>query len=197
MFFIELLKVYHALIFGTGRDKCCVIANRDYAPVVDEDYLVHILDRAYSVRNKDGGLALSHIGEIIQNRFLGLHVNRGNRVVKNENGGVLHKRAGYGDTLLLTSGDSNSALSQHAGVLKREINNVIVNVCHFCGIFNVIVGASVGCEGDIVLNRVGEKEVVLRNVCGCGTNALYRDPVYVLAVDEGQPRWSCQSRCGR
>ena len=35
-----------------------------------------------------------------------------------------------------------------------------MNVCHFCGKFNVVVISSVGCKGDIIFNSVAEKEVM-------------------------------------
>ena len=78
----------------------------------------------------------------------------------------------------------NSALSEHAFVLKRKFCYIIVDVCQPCCKLDVLVRASVGCEGDIVLDCIGEKEIILRNVCGCGADALYRDTVYVLSVDK-------------
>ena len=64
----------------------------------------------------------------------------------------------------MSARNGNSALTEHAVILKWEIDDVVVNVSHFCGIFDVAVIAAVGRKRDIVFYRVGKEEVVLRNM---------------------------------
>ena len=68
--------------------------------------------------------------------------------------------------------------------MESEFRYVVVNVCHFSGVFNVVVRTAVGCEAYIVFNGVAEKEVVLRNVGGVCAYGLYRNLVYVDAIDK-------------
>ena len=59
-----------------------------------------------------------------------------------------------------------------------------MNVSHLRRLDNALKIGVVGSECDVVLNGIGEEEVVLRNVRRSGAYLLYRNVVYVLAVDK-------------
>ena len=66
----KLLEINHSLIIGASLAKLVVSANGDHTSVINENDLIHSLDRCNSVRNKNSRLALSRITEIIKNDLL-------------------------------------------------------------------------------------------------------------------------------
>ena len=105
---------------------------------------------------QDGGFARSGFAEIAENGFLGLGVDCRNGVVKNEDGSILHKRAGNGDALLLTAGNGNAALAENGFKTVGEFYDIALNVCKFRSISNFGYVVIVRTESDVVCNGVGE-----------------------------------------
>ena len=89
--------------------------------VVYEDNLVHLLDSRNSVRDEKGGLSLASASEVVENLFLRVRVDGRYGVVKDKYGSVLYYCSRDGNTLLLTAGNRNSALSENSFVAFGEL----------------------------------------------------------------------------
>ena len=62
------------------------------------------------MRNVNGGLVADHVVELFVDLRLGDRVERGGRLVENEEGRILIERAGDGDLLPLAAGDLDTVL---------------------------------------------------------------------------------------
>ena len=100
------LRIFAALV----REQRLVRALLDDLPGVEHDDLVAELARGETVRNVNGGLVADHVVELFIDLRLGDRVERGGRLVENEEGRVLIERAGDGDLLPLAAGDLDAVL---------------------------------------------------------------------------------------
>ena len=92
------------------------------APLVEHDYSVRAHDCADALRDDELGLPLGLFPECVTKLPVGLKIQSGERVVKNEYLGIAAEGAGYREPLLLTAGEVRAA-ARHmrmCSVLKRE-----------------------------------------------------------------------------
>ena len=129
---IKLLKIDHITVVGTRFVKIFVCSDGNNSAVINKYDLIHLLNGAYSVCNKDSCLSFPGFAEISEDRLFGLDVNGRNRVIQNENGRIFHQCAGDGNSLLLSTGKTNTSFSYNRIIAFRHILNEEVCICHLC-----------------------------------------------------------------
>ena len=100
------LRIFAALV----REQRLVRALLDDLSGVEHNDLVAELAGGEPVRNVDRRLVAHHVVELFVDLRLGDRVERGGRLVENEEGRVFIERAGDGDLLPLAAGDLDAVL---------------------------------------------------------------------------------------
>ena len=127
-----------------------------YPSIVNENYLVHAFYRCDSVSNENSGLAGTVLAKIPKDDFLGVRINCGNGVIHYENRRILHKRACYGNTLLLSAGYGHTAFAENGILTLFELHDVAVNIGKHSRIFDGCFVSIVKGKADISCNGIGE-----------------------------------------
>ena len=137
--------------------------------------------------NQDGGLAPPGLPKVLQDGRLGLGVHGGHGIVQNQYGRVLHQRPGDGDSLLLASGHRHAPLPQDGVVALLELLDIAVHVRKPGRLGDGSGVVLFHAEGDIVLNGVGEQEIILGHIGAARPQVPNLYIVHVIAVNEQRP----------
>jgi hypothetical protein len=120
-------------------------------------------DRRQAVGDDDRRPVAHHLAEARPDARFRRRVDGGGRVVEDEDARVDQERSRDRDALALASGERDPALSHDRVVHLRELEDEVVRLGGSgCGLDRVVrrVGHS---EGDVVPDRRGEEERVLRD----------------------------------
>ena len=85
-------------------------------------------DGRQPVRDHDGGAALAQLGDGVLDVALGFGVERGGRLVEQDDRRVLDQRAGDGDALALAAGQLHAVFADLGVVAVREAGDEVVRV---------------------------------------------------------------------
>ena len=168
------------------------------------------------MRHDERGAFTHHAAQPSKNLFLGVGVDRRQRVVENQNRRIGGDGARQRRPLLLPSRERDAALPDHGVVALREVGQVLVEPCDGCRTFDLRlplaapgIGARSGrqhvaargealgveAEGDVVADRVREEERLLRHEADRATQRLQRPVAYVAPIHKyGAPRRLVQAR---
>ena len=133
-FLLQPLQLYHFPIFLGGFAQLGMGAKGCKAAILDKQDLVHLFNGGDPVGNEDRRLSGAGRVEILQNGLLRLGIHRGNTVIQNQNGGILHQCPGNGDPLLLTAGNGNTPFTQDRFIAQLELLDVAVHICQLCSL---------------------------------------------------------------
>src|SRR5439155_23465826 len=99
----------------------------DDAVVEDED-LVGVLHGRDAVRDDDARALAHHAAQALQDLGFGVRVDRGERVVADEDARILRDGTRDRGPLLLSAGERHPALADHRVVTGREVGDVLAQL---------------------------------------------------------------------
>ena len=102
---------WNSPFFSTSSS--CVPTSDDLA-VLEHDQAVGVAQRAQAVRDGEGRAALDQAGDRVLDLLLGLGVDRGGRLVEDQDARVVQDRAGDADALALAAAERLAALARPA-----------------------------------------------------------------------------------
>ena len=97
-----------------------VAARFDHVAVLDHEDAVGMRDRGQPVRDHQRGAALAQFGDRLLHLTLGFRIERGGRLVEQDDRRVLDQRARDGDALALAAGELHAVLADRRLVAIRE-----------------------------------------------------------------------------
>src|SRR5437773_4487570 len=100
---------------------------------------------------------------MIQNLVFGVGIHAGKGVIKNQDARIADDRTGNRSSLLLTSGERDTALAYQCFVLLGEILNFRRDVGGFCCGVDVLIAGILFTEGNIFADGFAEQESFLRD----------------------------------
>ena len=110
------------------REQLGLRSVRDDAAVVEDDDLVGERDRREPVRDDDRRPAAHRLGEAGPDLGLGRRVDRGGRVVEDQDAGVDDERPCDREPLSLTARERDAALADHRVVALRQLLDELVRL---------------------------------------------------------------------
>ena len=149
----------------------------------DHENHVRVADRAQMVRDDDRGAAGHEVLERLDDRLFGRRVERGRRLVENQNRRVADDGAGDGDALALAAGEGHAAVADHGRVALRHRHDEVVRVGELGrahGRFGIRIRAAVG---NVLPDRRAEEQCVLQDEADLIAQRLERVLADVHAVD--------------
>ena len=118
---------------------------------------------------------------------LGRGVDRGGRVVEDQDARVGDERAGDRDALALAARERQAALADHGVVALRQRRDEVVRLRAARRLLDLGVARIRPREGDVVAHRGGEQERVLRDRRDRAPQLAQVELAHVDAVDEHAP----------
>ena len=151
-------------------------------PAVEHHDPRRILHCGEAVGDDHGGLAREGRAQVVEDRRLGLGVDRRQGVVEEEDRRVLGQRPGDGGALLLAAGEVDAALPQERVVAVRQRGQRLGEL----GLFGAPLEAPVvgHPEEDVLAHGGAEEEGLLRHVAYGPAKVGERDPADVDPVDQ-------------
>ena len=122
--------------------------------------------------------------QVFKYHLLGARINSGHGIVKNQYRCILKQCACNGNSLFLPARYSHAAFAEDGVVSVFKLNNIIVNIRKLRRPFNGGFVRFIECKGDIVCDRVREKEIVLRNIRTVFAKGMQRNAVYIVSVNK-------------
>ena len=172
-------------------------APSDDPPVVEDDHLVRECDRGQSVGDDDRRPPAHHLAQARADPGLGRRVDRGRRVVEDEDARVDEQRPGDRDALSLTSGQCDAPLPDDGVVAVWQLENELVGLRGLRGCLDRLERRVGHAERDVVADRCREEERVLRDDADLPTERAAREIADVDAVDAARDRPSCRRSAAR
>ena len=162
-----------------------MLAALDDLSTVEDHDLIEFADGVDSTRDDDDGSSGENPPELRLDAALGLRVDRGERVVEDEDAGIEGERAGECGALALPPGEHHAALADEGVVALRQVCDVARQLCSLRGAPDVLAGR-VGRQavGDVRVDRQRKEEGVLRNHGDRLPQPWQRDLIHVDPVDE-------------
>ena len=165
-----------------------VRAALDDDAVVEHDDLVGADDGGEPVRDDQRGAVVRDLFERVLDFALGVAVERGGRLVEQQDRRRLQDGAGDGDALLLAAGKLQAALADLGLVAVRRHADEIVDLGEPRRLLDLGIGRLPAAVADVVADGVVEQHGVLRNHADGGAQRLLRHVADVLAVDQDAAR---------
>ncbi len=123
-FFFEELAFVEVGVVAVEAEEFLVRAAFDDAAFVEDADDVGVADRRYAVRDDQRCSILADVAEIMEDRFLGVRVNGGERIVEDQDPRVAHHGTGDGGSLLLATGERDAAFAYELFVLAGHFLDV-------------------------------------------------------------------------
>src|SRR5262245_29931024 len=114
------------------------------------------MDRAQSVRDDNDSAALHQAFQRLDDELLGFRVERGGRLVENEDGIVPDDGASDADALTLSPGQGIAAFPYHRVVAVRQLDDEFIRVGELRGVHDVVTRGAAAAVGNVVRNRATE-----------------------------------------
>ena len=151
-------------------------------PLLQHDDAVEIAQRRKPVRDRDHGAAAHQPAERLADRFLGFAVERGGRLVEQQDRRILQERARDGDALALAAGQFHAAVADHGRQPFRQgLDEIAARRDRRAQ--HLVVGRLRPAVADVLQDRAMKQRNVLRHHGDRCAQAFLRDPRDILAVD--------------
>ena len=135
------------------------------------------------MRNRERRATLYKVLQRLLNIALSAGVQRARSLVKKQDRRVLQKRARYGHTLFLATGQPDAALANLGFVSIREARDTLVHLRAQGSIFNFLRCGAELAVADVVADASVEEHTVLRDDANGLAQRALSDVADVLAVD--------------
>ena len=152
--------------------------------VFDDQDPVRVADRGKTVGDGDDGALSCDAGDSALDLLFRFHIHGSGRLVQNDDRRAAEDRPGDGDALFLTAGEADAALADLRVIAVGHLHDVRVDVCG-AGRFADLLRRGVGSVvGDVFRDAAVEQERILQHRRDISAQALQRDAVDVLPVDQ-------------
>ena len=151
---------------------------------IDHGNAVGIAYRRKPVRDDNTGFPLAQEIEAALDFLLRYAVEGGGRLIQDENGRILQKDPGDGNTLFLPAGEHHAALTDKAFISIRHVHDILMDFRANRGFHNFPVACTRPAVTDVIHNRAGEQENVLLDDSDILTQTLLRDGPDIPAVHQ-------------
>src|SRR6266852_2045803 len=140
-------------IDAAERQELVVLALLREAAVLENDDLVRVADRAQPVSDGDDGATLHQAVEGLQDELLGLGIQRGGRLVENEDRRIADDGARDLDALLLAAGERHAFFPYLCVISLWQTNDQVARATHSPGTKHFLVARTPPRVGDVVAPR--------------------------------------------
>ena len=158
--------------------------------VPQDDNLIGMADRGYTMRNQQGGSLLHQFSQFAQDTFLRIRVDAGKGIVKDQNARIANQSPGQSCSLLLSAGKRDSSFADHGGISHREAGDFRGDAGRFGGFEHIVIGEIFCTESDVLPQRLAEEIRILRNEADGAAQARERPFPDGLAIDQ-ERAWRC------
>ena len=134
----------------------------DVAVAHNEDDIA-LFDRRQAVGDNKARPAAHHLGKRLLNAYLGEGVDRGSRLVQNQNARVGQHRARYAQKLPLTEAEVVALLADHRVVALRHTADKAVRVGGFCRFDHLFIGRVLGAVAQVFHDCAIEQPALLKH----------------------------------
>ena len=165
-------------------DEVVVRAVLDDLALVDNEDEVGVANRREAVSDHERGPPLHDLVESVEDHFLGLRVDRGRRLVENQDRCVLDERARDRDALALASGEAGALLADDRVVALRKRGDEVVGVRRARRRADLILGRLQPSVADVLRNRAREEEGLLEHERDLAAERAELDRPDIAPVDE-------------
>src|SRR3984957_14691142 len=160
-----------------------VAAGFDNKTVLDDENVVGVHDRRQPVGDDDRGASLAEFGERLLHVAFGFGIERGGRLIEQDDWRILDQRARYRNALALPAGQLQSVLADRGVVAAWEARDEIVRVRRLGGGDDLRLAGAEFSQRDVVADGAAEQ---MRDLADIGDGVAQRAARYagnVLAVD--------------
>ncbi|TMF68286.1 MAG: hypothetical protein E6I20_00455 [Chloroflexi bacterium] len=162
---LEELPPIHLRVEAVPLEELAVRPALSDAPVVEHQDLVRVLHRRDAVRDDDARPLVHDAAQPAEDLRLGVRIDRGQRVVEDEDSWVLRHGTRDRGALLLSTREGHPALADHRVEPRREVLDVLVQLRDVPGPVELRGGERLlRAEADVVRQRHGEEVRLLRHV---------------------------------
>lgn len=130
--------------------RCAALDNLS---VAQNDNLIRLHQRRHAVRNQDERRAARRFAQTSADGFIRLGVHRGQRVVKDHDGGMFQQRSGDCRALLLSAGEGHAALANNRIIAVLKAGNRIMQTGFLRRLLDFRLTDAVFGDGDILRDR--------------------------------------------
>ena len=130
------------------------------------------------------------LAQAVADLRLGRRVDRGGRVVEDQDPRVDDERTRDRDALPLAARERDPALADDRVVAVGQRLDELVCLCEPRGALDLLVGRVGAAERDVLAHGRGEEERILRDHADLAAQRCERHVAHVVAVDETRPAWT-------
>ena len=134
----------------------------DDVTVVEDDDLVGITDGGEAVGDDEGGAPLHDGVHALLHQLLSAGVDRGGRLVKDEDGGIGDSGTGDGKELALSLAEVATIATEHGVVAASETADEVVGTDQSCRLDTLLVGGIEFAIADVVEDSPSEEVGLLQ-----------------------------------
>ena len=156
----------------------------DDAAAVHDDHLIGEGDGRQPVRDDEGRPAGHRLAQPRLDRGLGGRVDRGGRVVEDQDPRIGKQRPGDRDSLALAPRERQPALADHGVVARRQLADEAVGLGPASGELDLLAGRARAGIGDVVGDAGAEEEAVVGHERDLRAKRGDVDGAYVGAVHQ-------------
>src|SRR4030042_7105500 len=153
---------------------------------------VRSFERSNSMGDQDARLSLQELLQSVKDPLFRLDVYRGEAVIEDKDGCIHQDCPGNGNTLSLAPGERDSLLTNDRIDACGKSHHLIINLCNSGCLFNLLKRGIGFSEGDILSDRVGEEEGVLRDKTDRTSQPFQRNAMDFSSVKEDRTFWRFQ-----
>ena len=136
------------------------------------------------MRDDEGRAPLQKLVQRLLNQNLGVRVDRGGRLVENQNLRVVQQRAREGNQLLLPDGQAAAAFVDLGQVALFHLHDEVVRVHGLGRLNDLLVGRAQLAVADVVHDGAGEDEAVLHHDAHLLAQRAQLHVAHVVAVQQ-------------
>ncbi len=122
----------------------------DNAATVHDQDVVGIDDGRKSVRNDQAGVVGGRFAQGNQDGLLGMGIETGGGLVKDQYPRILEYRAGDGNALLFTTRQLQAALADDGVITLRQVRDEVCEMRQSCRLFDLLVAGPRSRIGNVV-----------------------------------------------
>ena len=122
--------------------------------------------------------------KLLLNIALCLHIHRRGGIVKHKDRRILQKCSRQRNTLLLSTGQTNAALTDDGIIAVRKLLNKQISICHLCHFLDAFKAAVRLTICDIALDGVRKKKHILHRNTDIITQLIHVVILYINAIDK-------------
>ncbi len=148
---------------GVFLDELAVSSLGDEFSIIENENAIGIAHRCQAMGHHEGGAVGRELFQRFLNERLAFRIKGACRFIKQQDGGIAQNGAGDGDALALAAGEGNAAFA-HFGVKSLgKLFGKLINARRDGGSHGSFARCLRRAEADVVENRAGKNDCILRH----------------------------------